>query len=77
MTVSVDTAALLAREAEPLKGVFLTHLHLDHVLGMRAVPASVPMFVGAGDAESRAFTNMFSKGMYNTALDGKGPLRQR
>src|SRR5262249_45582897 len=57
-------------------GVFLTHLHLDHVLGLRDVPNTAPVYVGAGDAEETSFMNMFTRGVYNTALEGKGALRE-
>jgi N-acyl homoserine lactone hydrolase len=76
MKVHTDTAAILKREGEPLKGVLLTHLHLDHVLGMRDVPATTPVYVGAGDAEDSSFMNMFEKGVYDTALEGKGALQE-
>jgi glyoxylase-like metal-dependent hydrolase (beta-lactamase superfamily II) len=76
LLVARDMAAVVASAGAPVQGVFLTHLHLDHVLGMRDVPASVPVFVGAGDAHDRSFMNLFEKGVYDTALEGKGPLRE-
>jgi N-acyl homoserine lactone hydrolase len=75
MTVRRDMASVLAGEG-PVQGVFLTHLHLDHVLGLRDVPASAPVWVGAGDAEDTSFMNLFEKGVYDAALSGKGPLRE-
>ena len=51
-------------------------MHLDHVLGMRDVAAPVPIFVGAGDAEDRSFMNLFESGIYDTSLEGKGPLQE-
>ncbi len=72
----VDTASLVKREGVPVQGVFLTHMHLDHVLGMRDVAASTPIFVGAGDAEDRSFMNLFESSIYNTALEGKAPLQE-
>jgi N-acyl homoserine lactone hydrolase len=76
MTVDRDMATLLASEQAPVQAVFLTHLHLDHVLGLRDVPSSVPVFVGAGDAEDTSFMNLFEKGVYDAALEGKGPLHE-
>jgi glyoxylase-like metal-dependent hydrolase (beta-lactamase superfamily II) len=76
LKVHADTAAILAKQGEPMQGVLLTHLHLDHVLGMRDVPASVPVFVGAGDAADRSFMNLFEKGIYDGALAGRGPLHE-
>jgi glyoxylase-like metal-dependent hydrolase (beta-lactamase superfamily II) len=76
LKVDVDAAAILAQLGEPVQGVFLTHLHMDHVLGIRDVPASVPVYVGAGDAEERSFMNLLERGVYDDALAGKAPLRE-
>jgi N-acyl homoserine lactone hydrolase len=80
MTVRRDMASVLAaadqKSGPGLQGVFLTHLHLDHVLGLRDVPSQVPVFVGAGDAEDTSFMNLFEKGVYDDALEGKGALRE-
>lgn len=76
MTVFEDAATVVEREHAKVRGVFLTHLHLDHVLGLRDVPDTVPVFVGAGDAEETSFMNMFTRGVYNDALEGKGALRE-
>jgi glyoxylase-like metal-dependent hydrolase (beta-lactamase superfamily II) len=76
MTIHVDTATWLARQPEPLAGVLLTHLHLDHVAGMRDVPADVPVYVGPGEASARGFMNLFTQGATDDALEGKAPLRE-
>jgi glyoxylase-like metal-dependent hydrolase (beta-lactamase superfamily II) len=76
MVVHRDLASVLASERAPVEAVFLTHLHLDHVLGLRDVPASVPIYVGAGDAGDTSFMNLFQQGLYDAALEGKGPLRE-
>jgi glyoxylase-like metal-dependent hydrolase (beta-lactamase superfamily II) len=36
----------------------------------------VPVYVGPGDAESHAFMNLFTSGLVDSALEGKGPLRE-
>jgi glyoxylase-like metal-dependent hydrolase (beta-lactamase superfamily II) len=71
-----DTQGILAHAGAPVQGVLLTHLHLDHVLGLRDVPANVPVYVGAGDAEDSSFLNLFERSVYDTALAGKGALRE-
>ena len=71
-----DTQSILAHAGAPVQGVLLTHLHLDHVLGLRDVPANVPVYVGAGDAEDSSFMNLFQRGVYDTALERKGALRE-
>ncbi|MGA9525179.1 MAG: MBL fold metallo-hydrolase [Myxococcaceae bacterium] len=58
----------LAAQSTPLSGVFLTHLHLDHVLGLPDVPKGTKVFVGPGDAQSRSAMNLFVRGVFNEAL---------
>src|SRR5205085_11189591 len=39
-------ADLVARHGPPLAGVFFTHMHIDHVLGLPDVPKGTPIFAG-------------------------------
>lgn len=64
----------LAREE--LAGVLLTHLHADHILGMRDVPRGTPIYLGPGETTPRAFMHMFSQGLTDEALEGQGALRE-
>lgn len=76
MKIHVDTATWIAAQHEPLKGVFLTHLHLDHIAGMRDVPNDAVVYTGPGEAAETRFMNMFVKSMTNEALEGKGDIRE-
>jgi glyoxylase-like metal-dependent hydrolase (beta-lactamase superfamily II) len=76
MTTRTLTGDWVAAQSEPVRGVFLTHLHLDHVLGLRDLPSSTVVTVGPGDAKARAFENLFISGVYDDALEGKGPLQE-
>jgi N-acyl homoserine lactone hydrolase len=76
MKVRVDTAAWVATQPDPVRGVLLTHLHLDHVLGLRDLPATTPVYVGPGDAEEKGFMNLFTAGIADRALENKGPLAE-
>jgi glyoxylase-like metal-dependent hydrolase (beta-lactamase superfamily II) len=75
LRVDRDMASVVAGTG-PVQGLFLTHLHLDHVLGLPDVPSSTPIYVGAGDAGDRSFMNLFESGVYDESLSGKGPLRE-
>lgn len=69
-----DTASFLG--AQPIAGVFLTHLHLDHISGMRDVPNGTPVFVGPGETAERSFMNLIVRRYTDKALEGKGTLHE-
>ncbi len=58
----------LAAQSAPLSGVLLTHLHLDHVLGLPDVPRGTRIFVGPGEAQARSGMNMLVQSYTNSAL---------
>jgi len=68
--VKVDLASWLARQPEPLAGGFLTHLPLDHVLGLPDVPRGTPIFVGSGETRAGNVLNAFTRPTTDRALDG-------
>lgn len=72
----IDTAAWLAAHDATVAGVLLTHLHLDHVSGLRDVPASVPVYTGPGEASARGALMLATQGSTDRALEGRGPIRE-
>jgi glyoxylase-like metal-dependent hydrolase (beta-lactamase superfamily II) len=67
---------ILARQPGPLAGVFFTHLHLDHVLGMQDVPASTPLYTGPGETTPTSFQNAFLRGTYANLFAGQQPTTE-
>lgn len=57
----------LAAQPE-LKGVFLTHLHMDHILGAADVATDVPFYVGPGEARVRHWQNLVVQGSTDRLL---------
>ncbi|MFT7090302.1 MAG: glyoxylase-like metal-dependent hydrolase (beta-lactamase superfamily II), partial [Candidatus Azotimanducaceae bacterium] len=43
-------------------GVFLTHIHLDHIMGLTDLSSDVPVYIGPGDAAAKDPMNVFTKG---------------
>ena len=76
LEIHITTREWLALQSEPLAGVFLTHLHLDHVMGLPDVPASTPVYVGPGESSVSQFLNLFSRGTIDRMLEASGPLRE-
>ncbi len=46
LRVQMPLGDWLAKQSVPLAGVFLTHLHLDHVSGVPDVPPGTPIYAG-------------------------------
>lgn len=76
MRFATDTASWLARQPEPLAGVLLTHLHLDHLSGLPDVPRGTPLYAGPGETRERAFLNVFVQPVIDRTLAGHAPLRE-
>jgi N-acyl homoserine lactone hydrolase len=74
-TVKVQTALgdYLATHEKPA-GVFLTHLHLDHVWGLPDLPKDVPVYAGPGETTARTFVNLVLAGTIDAYLAGLAPL---
>jgi glyoxylase-like metal-dependent hydrolase (beta-lactamase superfamily II) len=73
--VKVDLASWLATQP-PLSGVFLTHLHLDHVLGLPDVPRGTPIYVGRGEARAGGILNAFTRPTTDRALEGHAAVQE-
>jgi N-acyl homoserine lactone hydrolase len=66
----------LAKQPQPLAGVFLTHLHLDHITGMADVPKGTPVYTGPGEGSARQFLHVAVQGSTDRALEGKPALSE-
>jgi len=75
LRVHTTTGAWLAARGETPNGVLLTHLHLDHVLGIPDLPSSVTVYLGAGEVEARGMMNVLLAPVVDRTLAGKGPLQ--
>lgn len=76
MRIHAPLGEWLRRHEAKLAGVFLTHLHADHIMGLPDVPAETPIYMGPGEAAQRALLNAFVQSMTNRELEGKGPLNE-
>lgn len=69
MKVHLPLGEWVAKEPR-LDGVFLTHLHLDHIAGAADLPKNTPVFSGPGETRSTQVMNMFVRGSTDRALSG-------
>jgi len=75
MKVHETADHLVARLGAPLAGVLLTHLHLDHVSGMPAIPRDTPIYAGPGETTNRSFWNWFTQSTIDAFLAGAAPVQ--
>lgn len=76
MVIRNDTAGWLARQPAPPAGVFMTHLHLDHVSGLRDIPDATPVYAGPGETRDRALQNLAVGPNITRALAGKAAIQE-
>ncbi|MBL4618505.1 MAG: MBL fold metallo-hydrolase [Marinicaulis sp.] len=58
LTVHHTTADWLSQNtSEPLKGIFLTHLHFDHMQGVAELNSEIPLIVGPAEGTRRNIYN--------------------
>jgi len=75
MKVRETADDLVARLGAPLAGVLLTHLHLDHVSGMPAIPRGTPLYAGPGETTDRSVWNWFTQSTIDAFLAGSAPVQ--
>ncbi len=66
----------LKTEKSHLRGVFLTHLHIDHISGMPDVPHGTPIVAGPGESADKAFINMFVTDTTDRELEMQAPIEE-
>jgi|GEM_PF-225107 len=76
MSIREPLGDWLARQQQPLAGVFLTHLHLDHVAGMPDVPRGTPTYAGPGETTGRNLMNMFVGPVLDRTLLGHRAVQE-
>jgi N-acyl homoserine lactone hydrolase len=74
--VTRETTGALTARLGRIDGVLLTHVHLDHVLGLPDLAKDTPVYAGAGDARERSFQNLLMHGVFNDLFSGLGAIEE-
>src|ERR1043165_671681 len=69
-TMHVDHDMKSVLHGEKPAGVLLTHLHLDHVMGLQDLPKSTPIYAGPGETTPTSLENAVAAADIDRALDG-------
>ncbi|PKA16615.1 MBL fold metallo-hydrolase [Leptospira haakeii] len=56
------------KEPKKVEGIFLTHLHLDHILGTRDFPAGTSVYTGQNEPGDSRFLHLFVQGSTDSLL---------
>jgi N-acyl homoserine lactone hydrolase len=76
MKVHTTTRAWLEAHELAADGVFLTHLHLDHILGIPDFGAEVPVYCGPGETEAHKAEHLVARATTDALLADIGPLQR-
>ncbi len=77
LIVHQTTIDWLAENAgAPLNGVFLTHLHFDHVQGVADLDPAIPIYAGSGAGTGRHIYNRVIAKPTKLALKNRPPLEE-
>jgi N-acyl homoserine lactone hydrolase len=75
LVVRQDLATFLAQHG-PIAGVLLTHLHLDHVMGLPDVPPQTPIYAGPGETTPRSLQNVVMRPNIERLLVGHEAIQE-
>ncbi len=70
------TQQLAKQSAGGVSGVFLTHIHMDHILGLTDLPKSTPVYTGPGEGSLSSAEHMFTQGTTDRLLANVQQLRE-
>jgi N-acyl homoserine lactone hydrolase len=70
------TTRELATQFNGIDGVFLTHIHLDHIMGLTDLSSDVPVYIGPGDAGLSTAMNAVTQGTTDRLLGNVTELQE-
>ena len=70
------TTSRLAEAERGVNGVFLTHIHMDHIMGLSDLAPGTPVYIGPGDAAASAGMHLATRGTTDRLLANVDYLRE-
>ncbi|WP_238701260.1 MBL fold metallo-hydrolase [Mariprofundus erugo] len=75
MHIKTGTGEILQQADGELSGIFLSHLHLDHIMGMTDIPAHIPLYAGSAEPVQTGIKNFFTRNATDQLLEKMPPLQ--
>jgi N-acyl homoserine lactone hydrolase len=77
MKLKRSTASVIASLPDAkVSGVFLTHMHLDHIAGMLDIPNDVPIYTGTTEGTAKSLIHAPIQSTTNSMFKGKTKLQE-
>jgi N-acyl homoserine lactone hydrolase len=76
LKIHQTTREWMRQNPGPIKGVFLTHMHVDHIMGMPDIEPTTPIFIGPEESTHRTFQNILTRGVTDDFLEGPRTLSE-
>ena len=70
----LTTAELAQANSATINGVFLTHIHTDHIMGLRDLPVGTLVYTGPGEAGLSSVQHMATQGSTDRLLGNSNQL---
>lgn len=70
------TTAELERQVDGIDGVFLTHIHMDHIMGLTDLAPGASVYTGPGEAASSTAMHIATRGTTDRLLKKVRELRE-
>ncbi|PJZ53796.1 MBL fold metallo-hydrolase [Leptospira adleri] len=72
LKIRITVDEWLKKDPKKVEGIFLTHMHLDHIMGTKDFAFGLPIYVGPNESTGKRFINAFVQGTTDNVL-GENP----